>query len=112
MAIDHSTAHDARDAALQRPVSGSDEPAAFNLPRARGIACLEAAWEIDALARALPGLVPADEHQAHFVARGVCARMSRLAEAIMQGIDDDAVNTRTLRRVVLFGEVPATDDSN
>jgi hypothetical protein len=63
--------------------------------------CLQAAWEIDALARILPDHVPPDEHQAHMVIRGLAVRISNLAEQLMAGLGDGMVTTREIERRVL-----------
>jgi hypothetical protein len=51
----------------------------------------EAAWELDALARALPGLVPrrADNDGAHELTRGICGRFLRLSSVIQSVLDND-----------------------
>lgn len=48
----------------------------------------EAVWEMDALVRVLPDLVPNTEDQAHYAVRGICGRMLRLTGAIMSALDD------------------------
>ena len=64
--------------------------------------CLQAVWEIDALARALPTLVPGsdDDSSQHLVARGVAARMLRLSSCLMSGLDDEGVSTEEIAQIV------------
>ena len=56
--------------------------------------CLEVAWEIDALARVLPGLVPSidDKNDPHFVVRAMAGRLLRLSGVLMGMADDEAVH--------------------
>lgn len=55
--------------------------------------CLEVAWEIDALARVLPGLVPSiDKNDAHFVVRAMAGRLLRLSHVLMGAADNDALD--------------------
>jgi hypothetical protein len=71
-----------------------------NLPHDRMMVCLEAAWEIDALARLLPEVVPRDEDGAHLVARGIAGRMLRLTSALMSGLGEQTVKTDALDGIV------------
>ena len=61
----------------------------------------EAAWEIDALARALPGLVPnTDETEgAHFVVRALAGRLLRLSHVLMGAADPAGETTEELAQV-------------
>lgn len=57
--------------------------------------CLELAWEIDALARVLPGLVPcvADgTPDPHFVVRAMAGRLLRLSGVLMGMADNEAAD--------------------
>ena len=65
--------------------------------------CLEAAWELEALANILPGLVPcaADSGPAHFAVRGIADRIRRLSCATMSGLSDDMQPLEDLQRTVL-----------
>lgn len=65
---------------------------------------LEAAWEIDALARILPDLVPNVEgiHGAHHAVRGISGRLLRLASALMSGLSDDGESNENLRNIVML----------
>jgi hypothetical protein len=44
---------------------------------------LDATYEIDQLARLMPGLVPLDDGQRHYAIRGISARMLRLTSLLM-----------------------------
>ena len=65
--------------------------------------CLEAAWELEALASILPGLVPstAESGPAHFAVRGIADRIRRLSCAAMSGLNDDLHPLSDLQLVVL-----------
>ena len=64
--------------------------------------CLEAAWEIDKLARIMPGLVPLDEDQGHLVVRGLCGRMLRLTSFLMNGLGDKSVPNEDMEKILYF----------
>jgi hypothetical protein len=74
------------------------------LSERRMMACLEAAWEIDALARILPDQVPdIDECQgARLVVRGIAGRLLRLTSLLMSGIGEGGVDgdIEALERIV------------
>lgn len=70
------------------------------LEERRRVACLEAAWEMDAIARALPGMVNRDEHFGHLQVRAMAGRLLRLSSVIMSGLDDDVVDTEHLERII------------
>ncbi len=76
------------------------------LSRDRQLMCLEAVWELDALARVLPGLVPniAEVDGAHYAVRGVAGRILRLSWVLMNALEDEAVATAKLRRVIELQE--------
>ena len=69
---------------------------------ARQTLCLEAAWEIDALARLLPELVPitGENDGAHFVVRGVAGRLLRLSHVLMGALGDAMETTDELAQVI------------
>ena len=75
---------------------------ALDFDAARRAVCMDAIYEIEALASALPGLVPRelDVNGVHFVVRGIAARLSDLSGVVMAGLDDDAESTISLRRKV------------
>lgn len=72
----------------------------------RVLVCLEAAWELDALARVLPGLVPNVEeaHGAYHAVRGIAGRFLRLSSVLMSGLDDEGAPTSGLERVIHLQE--------
>lgn len=73
---------------------------AVSLSPARHRACLEAAWEIEALARLLPDLALRDDDALPLQMRGVARRLGDLAGAVMSGLDDGAAVDRALCRSV------------
>jgi hypothetical protein len=82
------------------------ENESVTLSSERQTVCLEAAWELDALAELLPTLVPNIEeaHGAYHVVRGISARIRQLACAVMSGLHDGTEATKALRREVLVSE--------
>ena len=72
------------------------------LSAARSHLCLEATWEIEALALALPDLIPdSDEASAvRLVVRGIAARIMQLNSAVMGGINDEHDTVKRLHHVV------------
>ena len=78
--------------------SNATEPV---IDKARRMAMLEATWEICALALAIPGMCPlSDDGQEHLVVKGLALRINQLGNAIMAGLGDDAVTTRSIERKV------------
>lgn len=80
------------------------------LSRERLMVCLESAWELEALASVLPGMVPniSEAHGAHHAVRGLSDRINRLSCVLMAGLHDDAATVETLeRRVFVGGRVAA-----
>ena len=67
--------------------------------------CLEATWELEALANVLPGLVPnvAEADGAHHVVRGLSDRINRLACVLMAGLGDEVQTVKALERKVFVG---------
>ena len=82
------------------------ESVGVTLSERRMIAYLEAVWEIDALARILPGQVPNIDgcHGAHHVVRGIAGRLLRLTSLLMSGIGEggDDSDIEALERIVSF----------
>ena len=66
--------------------------------------CLEAVWELDKLARIMPGLVPIDDNQTHYAIRGICGRFLRLTSMLMDGLGDRAVSNEDMERILHFSE--------
>ena len=84
-----------------------------HLSKDRHKVCLEAAWELDAIALMLPDLVSCEtveELQSLFRVRCVAARVRELANALMSGIDDSAVELSGInglnQRVLLCDPAP------
>ena len=66
--------------------------------------CLEAAWELDALARCLPGLVlnVEDTKMSYLAVRGIAGRLLRLASVLMSGLDDDSESEAKLQSILFL----------
>jgi hypothetical protein len=75
---------------------------ALTLPHERLMVCLEAAWELDAIARVLPDMVPRDGNnpQPHLLVRALADRVQRLASVLMSGLDDPLAPTAQLEQVI------------
>ena len=73
-----------------------------NMEEKRQFLCLEVAWEIDAMARVLPDLVPnTDEgYGHHFLVRAMAGRLLRLSNVLMGALGDDAETTESLARII------------
>lgn len=69
----------------------------------RQMVCLEVVWEIDAIARALPSLVPESDHtlQLHLVMRALASRMIALTEVMTGCLMEPGTTTKELKSVVL-----------
>lgn len=53
--------------------------------------CLEAAWEIDVLARVLAGLVnEIEDHAQKYAVRGIAGRLLRLTSVQISALDNDS----------------------
>jgi|GEM_PF-7115519 len=63
--------------------------------------CLGAAYELDALAMLLPGLVSGNEKQEHLMVRGVASRIKSLSEMLMSGLDDEMETNDKLKRILM-----------
>lgn len=74
-------------------------------------ACLQAAYELEAIAGLLPTIVPCSDElstTAHLVVRGMADRIKRLSCVVMSGLHDDVATVETLeRRVFVGGRVAA-----
>lgn len=64
--------------------------------------CLEAAWELEALAFVLPTLVPnIDEGSgAYYAVRGIASRVLALSNMLMSALDDQVKTTRDLESII------------
>ena len=83
---------------LGSPCAAPDAP--ITLSPARKRACLEAAWEIEAMAALLPTLDLAEQPVAALQLRGLAALLAQLAGVVMSGLDDAAVTDLDLQRLV------------
>ncbi len=83
---------------LGSPCAAPDAPITLSPSRKR--ACLEAAWEIEAMAALLPTLDLAEQPVAALQLRGLAARLAQLAGVVMSGLDDAAVTDLDLERLV------------
>ena len=65
--------------------------------------CLEAAWELEALAMVLPGMVPMDgaARSSHLVVRGMAGRLKQLAGVLIAGLSDRLEETDDLNCTVM-----------
>jgi len=79
------------------------ENGAVTLGKDRHMVCLEAAFELEALAFALPDLVPNVEEArvARLAVRGIAGRLVTLANALMAALGDDVVKTSELENKVM-----------
>lgn len=72
------------------------------MDEARRLVCLEAAWEIDALARLLPSIVPRiDDTMEEFLqVRGIAARLRSISSVLMGACGDEHETTVNLRNAL------------
>jgi hypothetical protein len=86
--------------------TGENESA--TLSKARHRVCIEAAWEIEALAYLLPTVTLNSDEEATrsgFLVRGIASRLVGLANALMAGLHDDAVTVEELEREVMVNQL-------
>lgn len=79
------------------------ENGAVILSKARHQVCMEAAWELEALAYVLPTVTANGDHEAlmsGFVVRGIASRYVTLANVLMAALFDEAETTADLERSV------------
>ena len=76
---------------------------ALEFDAARRAVCLDATYEIEALAALLPGLVPREVDGAYLVVRGIAARLAHLSGVVMSGLNDDDASTVDLQYSVSGG---------
>ena len=81
----------------------TNENGSVTLGKDRHMVCLEAAWELEALAFVLPGLVPnIDEAPGvHHAVRGIAGRLVVLSSVLMAALFDEAEKTKRLERKIL-----------
>lgn len=75
----------------------------LHLDNARKMACLEAAYELDVIARMLPGLAANNSDEifaSYYKTRCIAGRMLRLTSALMAGLGDDLETTATIADMV------------
>lgn len=74
------------------------------LSRERLSVCLDATYELEALANIMPGLVPniMEAEGAHYAVRGIADRIRRLSIVLMGGLGDEVETVNSLERKV-FG---------
>lgn len=76
------------------------ENGSVTLSKDRGLVCLEAAWEVEAIASMLPDMVETYDVEAmrsRLRVRCAAGRLRELANALMAGLSDDAVAVEGLR---------------
>lgn len=92
-------------------VAASSGGPGVSLDEDRQLLCLEAVWELDALARTLPHMVPAPQNfedytdecmRMGYLLRAAAGRMLRLTSVLMSCIGDDIDTTADLANVVLL----------
>lgn len=86
------------DGSLNRGVEESQ----VSMSHGRKMACMEAAWEVEALALLLMQLDMEDGLLGPLQLRGVAVRIAQLAGVVMAGLDDEVVQERDLRRKLFF----------
>ena len=64
--------------------------------------CFDATYEIDKLARVLPGMVPLDEDQAHYAVRAIAGRLLRLTHVLMSALGDDMETVADMRAILFL----------
>lgn len=79
----------------------NEDDKSFTLAADRHDACLQAAWEIEALAMLLPTIFPKDSEGRYLQLRGVASRLVDLSNAIMAGLNDRVVTEADVVRIVL-----------
>lgn len=62
---------------------------------------LQCAWELDAIARKLPEMVPLDEDAAHYAVKALAGRMLRLTSALMS-LTEEEVSAEDIGQIVNF----------
>ena len=89
------------------PAAARHDPSTMlvDLDTRRQDLCLEIAWEIEAIARAMPGLVPTTDggdNGPHFLARAMGGRLLALSGALSCALSDEEEPTAKLERVINF----------
>lgn len=78
------------------------ENKSVTLGKDRHTVCLQAAWELEALAFLLPTLVTnIDEGSGeHYAVRGIASRVLALSNVLMSALGDEVVTTRDLEEII------------
>lgn len=86
---------------MAETLSFDPDSKAVTLSEPRHAVCMQAVWELDALARLLPRVVTEDDmandSMAFLHVRGVAGRMMRLSNALMAGLYDPVVGLLNLK---------------
>ncbi len=91
--------------AAAQAVRHAPESMLVDLDTRRQELCLEIAWEVEHIARALPGLVPTNDsgdNAPHFLARALGGRLLRLSNALSCALGDESEDTARLECVINF----------
>lgn len=69
------------------------------LGKTRHLLCLEIAFELEALAYVLPGLIKEedDDAGARYAVRGLAGRILQLSKSLVAGLSDEVANTAKLQ---------------
>lgn len=67
----------------------------------RHMMCLEAVWELDALAALLPIAVKGSGNSEHLAVRGIASRIKSLSELLVRGLDDNLETNANLKRTLM-----------
>lgn len=62
--------------------------------------CMDAIFELDKLARVLPGMVPIDEDQVYYAVRGIAGRMLRLTGVLMSALQNDEMTEGQMESIL------------
>lgn len=91
---------------MAETLSFDPDSKAVTLSEPRHAVCMQAVWELDALARLLPRVVTEDDmandSMAFLHVRGLAGRMMRLSNALMAGLYDPVVGVPELEERVLL----------
>ena len=71
------------------------------------ILCFQAVWELDKLARVMPGLaktVEDEDEQMHFAIRGICGRMVSLTSLLMDCMGSSGPVSKEFSDIIYFSE--------
>ena len=103
MASSNSNGNNSVNALISKNGHTIGENESVTLSRERKIICLEAAWELEALARLLSTIVPNIEgaHDAHHAVRGISGRIKSLSGVLMSGLDDNVCTIDKLELEVM-----------